>query len=548
MKMLTLLRRCAVPVLLAAAACDGGGATGAATPARILAVATVSQDAFVGTPVPESPAVRVLDAHGRGMAGVSVAFFVTTGGGRAPPTVRTGGDGIARAEWVVGTAVGENVLAASVAALPPVIFRADALPGEPSSVEKVGDGQTSEVGSSPPDSVGVRVTDRFGNGLAGVRVTFGGRKVSLSPYRVATGPNGYARVEVTVWERPGTYPLYAIPEEMDTVWFTVHSVAGPPAVIDPNPYTNRQTAEAGSPVLRPPSVYVRDRLGNLLPGVSVTFTPDPGSGTVVGGTMVTDAEGGAELNEWRLGSPGPNRLIASVAGVEPAVFTATSLGPCGSLVYTLYEEYRGALLTNRCTLEKSNAEVHPLTLPPNQGVEITLSTLYFRPYLRLLDAQGTTLLITNEVEYTHTARLYLFAPAGQYALAVPGYGSAGGDAYTIRSQAVTETHGCAGRLLFPGITIQDGARGGCFIYSLQSYSVPLKARDRVRVTLSPTATVHARLRVLSSRNEVLAEAVGSGPGEEVQVDLTVSLDGGYTVQVQDEGDLGGQFSLRVDRQ
>jgi hypothetical protein len=71
----------------------------------------------VGYAVNIPPAVRVVDAGGQPLAGVTVNFAVTAGGGSVTGAVKvTGTDGIARVDkWTLGPSPGTNTLAATVA-------------------------------------------------------------------------------------------------------------------------------------------------------------------------------------------------------------------------------------------------------------------------------------------------------------------------------------------------------------------------------------------------------------------------------------------------
>ena len=76
------------------------------------------QVALVGYPTNLRPAVRVLAAGNNPVAGVSVTFAVTAGGGSitGPTSVTTGANGIAQIDgWTVGSVGGTNTLSAAAA-------------------------------------------------------------------------------------------------------------------------------------------------------------------------------------------------------------------------------------------------------------------------------------------------------------------------------------------------------------------------------------------------------------------------------------------------
>src|SRR2546430_8544911 len=60
---------------------------------------------------------------------------------------------------------------------------------------------------------------------------------------------------------------------------------------------------------------VHDGSGNPVAGVTVTFTPAAGSGSVTGGTQTTNASGIATVGSWTLNTTaGTNTLTATAAG------------------------------------------------------------------------------------------------------------------------------------------------------------------------------------------------------------------------------------------
>lgn len=93
-----------------------------------------------------------------------------------------------------------------------------------------------------------------------------------------------------------------------------------------------------------PSVRVRDRFGDPLPGTWVTFHTAPGSGSIYGAgalgsgdyaTARTDADGIASAGTWFLGKrAGAQTLTAQIGGgTRPVTFTATAEpGPVARLV------------------------------------------------------------------------------------------------------------------------------------------------------------------------------------------------------------------------
>jgi alpha-tubulin suppressor-like RCC1 family protein len=86
---------------------------------------TTGFSAVVGQPVPDSLTVRAINTAGQGVAGVEVRFEVIEGGGSiSPNVVQTDANGLARAQWTLGTTAGPNTARASANGVEPVTFQA----------------------------------------------------------------------------------------------------------------------------------------------------------------------------------------------------------------------------------------------------------------------------------------------------------------------------------------------------------------------------------------------------------------------------------------
>jgi len=90
---------------------------------------------------------------------------------------------------------------------------------------------------------------------------------------------------------------------------------------------NDGTATVNTAVAVPPSVLVKNVLGNPVPSVLVSFRVTAGDGTLTEADAVTDASGIATVGSWTLGTTvGTNTLTATVAGLPPVTFSATGTG------------------------------------------------------------------------------------------------------------------------------------------------------------------------------------------------------------------------------
>jgi len=113
-------------------------ATATAPPPVATAIAATAgngQTATTSTSVGTPPSVRVTDGNGDGMAGVSVTFAVTAGGGAVSSAVRsTNSSGVATVgSWTLGASAGTNTLTATASgsgiAGNPISFNATATAG-----------------------------------------------------------------------------------------------------------------------------------------------------------------------------------------------------------------------------------------------------------------------------------------------------------------------------------------------------------------------------------------------------------------------------------
>jgi hypothetical protein len=103
----------------------------AAAPAALTVVGGQSQSGAVGALLPVRPSAAVTDPYGNRVAGASVVFVVTAGGGSVADAVQqTDGNGVATAGgWTLGVAIGTNTLEARVEGLAPALFQATATSG-----------------------------------------------------------------------------------------------------------------------------------------------------------------------------------------------------------------------------------------------------------------------------------------------------------------------------------------------------------------------------------------------------------------------------------
>jgi hypothetical protein len=295
------------------------------------------QTGAAGAALPQPVSVGVRDRLGAPVAGVTVTFTPVGGGSLSAPSAVTGANGNASVTWTLGTAAGSaQVVLASATALGDLQFSATAVAGPAATaVASAGNNQTAALSAAVAVPPRVRVSDAFGNPVAGVGVQFavtaGGGSVAGATQ--TTDSNGTAAADSwTLGAASGTntltatFPGTAVP----AVVFTASSATGGTITITAG---NNQAAMAGTAVPTAPSVVVRDAGGNPLAGMQVTFAVTAGGGTVGAGSVTTNGSGVASAGSWTLGAvAGPNTVTASVAGITgaPVAFRGTGCSGGGA--------------------------------------------------------------------------------------------------------------------------------------------------------------------------------------------------------------------------
>jgi Bacterial Ig-like domain (group 1) len=120
------------------------GAPTQATPYGSITSGDTLVAGVVGAPVEDSFAVVVRDAAGNPVPGVQVAWAVTSGGGSITSPTTTDASGVARTQWVLGTATGPQTAQATVGG---ATVRFTAYPAT-TLTKTSGDGVTAGTGST----------------------------------------------------------------------------------------------------------------------------------------------------------------------------------------------------------------------------------------------------------------------------------------------------------------------------------------------------------------------------------------------------------------
>lgn len=493
------------------------------------------QTAAVGHAVAIAPAVRVTDASNNPMSGVTVTFATSNGASVTDAVVVTNADGVATVgTWTLGTTPGEYQLTATVEGLTPVTFTATAHVGAPTTLTiHAGNDQSSTVATAVAVDPAVRVTDAYGNAVAGVTVQFavaqgGGQVTDAAP---VTDANGIATIgSWTLGNTPGENQLTATATGLDPVTFLAHATVGGATqlVIHAG---NNQTANVTSEVAIDPAVRVTDAQGNAVAGVTVEFAIGVGGGAVTGATPVTDANGVATVGSWTLGpNGGQHTLIATVAGLEPVTFTATAFDPCPFVALTLGTTVNGVLTATDCVAAGRITDHYTFTLTESTALTIRLGPTFYRSHRYELIRNG-------EFAYDHfrdaeSGQLFVeshLLPPGDYVLRVQAQNSGELGGYELIT-TLGDIAACRTRWILAGIDIvQTISNTDCQIgddlADLHFYYL-LKPQDAALFSASSSAPLVIRVR---SGNVVIASS--GAPSKEPRLFFDRPLSLAYSIDV-----------------
>jgi len=358
------------------------GNPGAAT--TLSKTAGDAQTAVVGSAVSVPPQVRVTDAFGNGVSGVSVTYAVTTGGGTVVPAtaIPTSSTGFATlTSWTLGAVAGANSLTASAPSLTSVVFTATGVAGSASKLAfTTAPSAAAQSGVPFGTQPVIQVQDANGNpvsqsGLTIAATISAGTGGSLANATAVTNGSGVASFSgLTLSGTAGAFTLSYATGGLTAVSAGVTLSAGPATTIAMSA-GNNQTAVAGSAVATPPAVLITDNGGNPVSGVGVTFAVAGGGGSLTGGSATSNASGIATVGSWTLGTTaGSNTLTATSAGLtgSPVSFTAT--GVAGAATQIAINAGNGQTAVAGTTLPTApSVVVRDVNNNPVSGVSVTFA-------------------------------------------------------------------------------------------------------------------------------------------------------------------------------
>lgn len=156
-------------------ACKDSPAAPRVEESRLEALTPLAVEGRAGEPAKPIPTVMVKDAAGNPLAGVTVRFWLTDelSGTVTSPVAITDNGGIASAgEWVLGSRVGIQRLISFVPFGRQLEFQATVSPGAPATLESFYSHEQAGLTGAEVHPPAVVVRDQFGNGVAGIDVSF----------------------------------------------------------------------------------------------------------------------------------------------------------------------------------------------------------------------------------------------------------------------------------------------------------------------------------------------------------------------------------------
>ncbi|WP_213845901.1 inverse autotransporter adhesin IatC [Escherichia coli] len=235
--------------------------------------------------------VRVTDAFGNALAGQTVSVLGGNGATTAP-TVTTQPDGTVEIS-VTSQMAGTSAVTASINSSSQsgdVTFIADASTAQIADLVVIKDG--SEADGSTANTLRARVTDAFGNALAGQTVSVtADNGATLSP-TVITGPDGTVEISVTSQTAGASTVTASINSSSQSrnVTFIADVRTAQIASLE----VRQDNSVADGAMANTLRVKVTDAFGNALAGQTVSVMA--GNGATVAPTVITEPDGTVEIS------------------------------------------------------------------------------------------------------------------------------------------------------------------------------------------------------------------------------------------------------------
>ncbi|MDZ7137673.1 inverse autotransporter adhesin IatC [Escherichia coli] len=259
--------------------------------AQIADLVVIKDDSVADGAMANMLQVKVTDAFGNALAGQTVSVLADNGATVAP-TVITGQDGTVEISATSQTAGISTVTATinSSSQSRDVTFIADVRTAKIADLVVIKDG--SEADGLTANTLRARVTDAFGNALAGQTVSVLADNGATVAPTVITEPDGTAEISVTS-QTAGTSAVTASinnSSQSRNVTFIADVSTAQIASLE----VTQDNAVADGAMANTLRVRVTDAFGNTLAGLTVSVMAD--NGAAVASTMTTKPDGTAEIS------------------------------------------------------------------------------------------------------------------------------------------------------------------------------------------------------------------------------------------------------------
>ncbi|HEU0012621.1 MAG TPA: hypothetical protein VFQ45_03020 [Longimicrobium sp.] len=531
-------------------------------PTSITKLSGDGQTGAAGTLLPAPLMLKLADAHGNPVT-AAVTFTLSRGGVQVGAEYGVSNDqGVVAAQFMLPTTAGVLNVAATVASLPAVPFTITVAPRPAEALVKAeGDNQTGTAGAALADSLAIRTRDLYGNPVSGIPVTFtvtqGGGSVSAQT--VSTSAQGFAKVRYTLGPQAGgQHAVTASAPGMNNAVFTATAQAAAPATLT-RVAGHAQFGLPGTAVPIAPAVRVTDGNGNPVGGVGVTFSVTGGGGSVTGANVASDASGVATLGgAWTLGPPGVQTLAATVVGLEPVTFLASSTDPCSPVTdLQVNVEAIGSLATVDCRLESGHyVDTYRLVLAQQRHLELAYRA--YDPVQGSLEVRTASRRIDLLAAPFAGAGAYgrFILPAGTYYLAASSVAAGQTGFYELDAVDISTLGVICGQgntVVVPGVVFTDAFGPGECVSAvervgpgnrIEEYYVEVMAGQTLTVTLAST-TVDPYLVLVDASGAVVAQDDDGAGGTTAQISHTSATRQWFRVEAVAGQDGGGPYTLTV---
>ncbi len=502
-------------------------------PANITAQSPVTQSAAAATAVGSAPSVRVTDAAGNAVSGVSVTFAVTAGGGSTVPvsgsTVVTNASGLATlTSWTMGPAPGTNTVTATATGLigSPVTFTATATVGAPTQLAITTQPAGAVSGTAFTTQPVVQIRDANGNLVSSsslaVTATVASGTGSAAGTVTVNAVNGVATFTGLRIDGGGDHTLQFSATGLTAA--TSNTIAVSQVVSSLAIQTQPAGASSGAPLATQPVVRILDGAGRVVTTGSGATAP----------VSVTLASG--------TGSLGGTLTINAASGV--ATFTNVSL--TGSGAHTL----RFALASPSVEVVSQSVVIGAgapsvIAAASDQNQSAPVSSSVVAPSVLVTDAQGNG-VSGVAVTFTVTAGGGTIVPASGGTVATNQSGVATLTSWTLGAGAGTNTvtASVAGLTGSPVTFNATGTAVGATQLALTTQ--PIGAVSGVAFTTQPVVEVRdAGDQLVSGSTVAVTATIASGTGQLIGTQTVNAVNGIATftnLQLNGRGDHSLQFA------